>query len=240
MSPEFSENNLCELVRSIGGDLVEEVTLIDNFTNKKTGRTSNCYRIVYRCGREAEVAREGGRGMAAGKPQSDKGRDGSKGRGQQLQPHRVQVRGSRGRGAGAAGSWGKRGRRCTVEGSPGHGVYAAVGCKAGARGGGRQGRRQMGAKREGPETWRDMEGNGGERSPPSRAFCLPHAHRSADRTLALFAPPVLPDLPTPPSSLNPCISLLSPPRSQEHGAVPAGPSYLSRLAHPPSTPLLIL
>jgi phenylalanyl-tRNA synthetase alpha chain len=24
-SPEFSENNLCELVRNIGGDLVEEV-----------------------------------------------------------------------------------------------------------------------------------------------------------------------------------------------------------------------
>ena len=27
---------------------MEEVTLVDNFTNKKTGRTSNCYRIVYR------------------------------------------------------------------------------------------------------------------------------------------------------------------------------------------------
>lgn len=38
----------CRQVRNIGGDLVEEVTLIDNFTNKKTGRTSNCYRIVYR------------------------------------------------------------------------------------------------------------------------------------------------------------------------------------------------
>ena len=48
VSPEFSENNLCELVRGIGGDRVEEVTLVDNFTNKKTGRTSNCYRIVYR------------------------------------------------------------------------------------------------------------------------------------------------------------------------------------------------
>eukprot|EP00198_Chlamydomonas_reinhardtii_P012337 XP_001701674.1 phenylalanine-tRNA ligase [Chlamydomonas reinhardtii] len=56
VSPEFSENNLprnllrrpCRQVRNIGGDLVEEVTLIDNFTNKKTGRTSNCYRIVYR------------------------------------------------------------------------------------------------------------------------------------------------------------------------------------------------
>lgn len=32
----------------IGGDLVEEVQLIDNFTNSKTQRTSNCYRITYR------------------------------------------------------------------------------------------------------------------------------------------------------------------------------------------------
>ncbi|GFR48980.1 hypothetical protein Agub_g10998 [Astrephomene gubernaculifera] len=48
VSPEFSENNLCELVRNIGGDLVEEVTCIDTFTNKKTGRTSNCFRITYR------------------------------------------------------------------------------------------------------------------------------------------------------------------------------------------------
>jgi phenylalanyl-tRNA synthetase alpha chain len=32
----------------IGGDLVEEVQLIDNFTNPKTQRTSNCYRITYR------------------------------------------------------------------------------------------------------------------------------------------------------------------------------------------------
>uniref|UniRef100_A0A383VUV0 phenylalanine--tRNA ligase n=1 Tax=Tetradesmus obliquus TaxID=3088 RepID=A0A383VUV0_TETOB len=48
VSPEFTENNLCELVRGIGGDLVEEVVCIDNFTNPKTQRTSNCYRITYR------------------------------------------------------------------------------------------------------------------------------------------------------------------------------------------------
>ncbi len=30
------------------GDLVEEVKLIDDFTNPKTGRTSNCFRIAYR------------------------------------------------------------------------------------------------------------------------------------------------------------------------------------------------
>jgi phenylalanyl-tRNA synthetase alpha chain len=32
----------------VGGDLVEEVKLIDEFTNKKTGKTSNCFRITYR------------------------------------------------------------------------------------------------------------------------------------------------------------------------------------------------
>ncbi|KAF8661180.1 hypothetical protein HU200_057293 [Digitaria exilis] len=43
----FTENNLCEVVRGIAGDLAEEVKLIDNFTNKK-GMTSHCYRIAYR------------------------------------------------------------------------------------------------------------------------------------------------------------------------------------------------
>eukprot|EP00262_Sarcandra_glabra_P004200 TRINITY_DN15179_c0_g1_i1.p1 TRINITY_DN15179_c0_g1~~TRINITY_DN15179_c0_g1_i1.p1 ORF type:complete len:446 (-),score=55.75 TRINITY_DN15179_c0_g1_i1:147-1484(-) len=47
ISDSFTENNLCEVVRGIAGDLVEEVRLIDNFTNKK-GMTSHCYRIVYR------------------------------------------------------------------------------------------------------------------------------------------------------------------------------------------------
>ena len=31
----FTENNLCEQVRNIAGDLVEEVKLIDNFTHPK-------------------------------------------------------------------------------------------------------------------------------------------------------------------------------------------------------------
>ncbi|PKU86016.1 Phenylalanine--tRNA ligase, chloroplastic/mitochondrial [Dendrobium catenatum] len=47
ISDSFTENNLCEVVRGIAGDLVEEVRLIDNFTNKK-GMTSHCYRIAYR------------------------------------------------------------------------------------------------------------------------------------------------------------------------------------------------
>ncbi|KAK0408243.1 hypothetical protein QR680_003852 [Steinernema hermaphroditum] len=37
-----------DLIRSIGGNLVEQVSLVDEFTHKKTGRTSHCYRIVYR------------------------------------------------------------------------------------------------------------------------------------------------------------------------------------------------
>lgn len=44
----FTENNLCEVVRGVAGDLAEEVKLIDDFTNKKTGKTSHCYRIAYR------------------------------------------------------------------------------------------------------------------------------------------------------------------------------------------------
>uniref|UniRef100_A0A2P2MBZ4 phenylalanine--tRNA ligase n=1 Tax=Rhizophora mucronata TaxID=61149 RepID=A0A2P2MBZ4_RHIMU len=43
----FTENNLCEIIRGIAGDLFEEVQLIGNFTNKK-GMTSHCYRIAYR------------------------------------------------------------------------------------------------------------------------------------------------------------------------------------------------
>ncbi|QDZ17535.1 phenylalanyl-tRNA synthetase [Chloropicon primus] len=48
ISEDFTENNLCETVRGIAGDIVEEVKLIDEFANPKTGKTSHCYRIVYR------------------------------------------------------------------------------------------------------------------------------------------------------------------------------------------------
>ncbi|XP_057970094.1 phenylalanine--tRNA ligase, chloroplastic/mitochondrial isoform X2 [Malania oleifera] len=47
INKSFTENNLCEIVRGVAGDLVEEVTLIDDFTNEK-GMTSHCYRIAYR------------------------------------------------------------------------------------------------------------------------------------------------------------------------------------------------
>ncbi|KAJ5322459.1 hypothetical protein N7452_010748 [Penicillium brevicompactum] len=44
----FHENDVMEIVRGIGGDLVEDVTLIDEFTHPKNGRKSMCYRINYR------------------------------------------------------------------------------------------------------------------------------------------------------------------------------------------------
>eukprot|EP00271_Cylindrocystis_brebissonii_P000811 TRINITY_DN109_c0_g1_i1.p1 TRINITY_DN109_c0_g1~~TRINITY_DN109_c0_g1_i1.p1 ORF type:complete len:509 (+),score=86.64 TRINITY_DN109_c0_g1_i1:262-1788(+) len=47
ISEDFTENNFCEVVRSLAGDLVEEVKEIDKFSNK-AGRTSLCYRLVYR------------------------------------------------------------------------------------------------------------------------------------------------------------------------------------------------
>jgi phenylalanyl-tRNA synthetase alpha chain len=37
-----------EVVREVGGDLVEEVVLQDAFTHPTTGRVSHCYRINYR------------------------------------------------------------------------------------------------------------------------------------------------------------------------------------------------
>eukprot|EP00977_Amphora_coffeiformis_P027169 scaffold34593_cov179-Amphora_coffeaeformis.AAC.7 len=44
----FHANDLNELVRSIAGDLVEELELIDDFVHPKTNKTSHCYRISYR------------------------------------------------------------------------------------------------------------------------------------------------------------------------------------------------
>ena len=44
----FSPNDFYDLVRDVGGDIVEQVRLVDEFTHPKTGRTSQCYRIVYR------------------------------------------------------------------------------------------------------------------------------------------------------------------------------------------------
>ncbi|KAL7270686.1 phenylalanyl-tRNA synthetase alpha subunit, mitochondrial [Rhizina undulata] len=46
--PQFHENDMMEIVRDIGGDLVEDVRLVDEFTHPKTGRKSLCWRINYR------------------------------------------------------------------------------------------------------------------------------------------------------------------------------------------------
>eukprot|EP00252_Welwitschia_mirabilis_P016280 TRINITY_DN3591_c0_g1_i1.p1 TRINITY_DN3591_c0_g1~~TRINITY_DN3591_c0_g1_i1.p1 ORF type:complete len:450 (+),score=64.36 TRINITY_DN3591_c0_g1_i1:214-1563(+) len=46
ISDSFTENNFCEVVRAVAGDIAEEVTLIDQFTKKD--KTSHCYRITFR------------------------------------------------------------------------------------------------------------------------------------------------------------------------------------------------
>ena len=45
---DFNHNDFYEIVRSIGGDLVEKVEMIDEFTHPKNNRKSHCYRINYR------------------------------------------------------------------------------------------------------------------------------------------------------------------------------------------------
>ena len=45
---DFHENDVMEIVRDVGGDLVEDVKLVDDFTHPKTSRKSFCYRINYR------------------------------------------------------------------------------------------------------------------------------------------------------------------------------------------------
>ena len=45
---DFHENDFMEIVRNVGGDLVEDVKLIDEFTHPVSGRRSLCYRVNYR------------------------------------------------------------------------------------------------------------------------------------------------------------------------------------------------
>lgn len=44
---ELHVNDVMEIIRSKGGDLIENVTLIDEFVHPKTKKTSQCYRINY-------------------------------------------------------------------------------------------------------------------------------------------------------------------------------------------------
>lgn len=45
---DFHENDIMEIVRDIGGDVIEDVTKFDEFTHPTTGRKSLTYRINYR------------------------------------------------------------------------------------------------------------------------------------------------------------------------------------------------
>lgn len=45
---DFQVNDFYDLVRDIGGDVVEQVKLIDKFKNSKNGKSSLCFRIIYR------------------------------------------------------------------------------------------------------------------------------------------------------------------------------------------------
>jgi phenylalanyl-tRNA synthetase alpha chain len=48
LNENYNYNNFCEIVRESGGDIVEEIEKIDDFTHPKTNKTSHCYRITYR------------------------------------------------------------------------------------------------------------------------------------------------------------------------------------------------
>lgn len=48
ISDKFNLNDFCEIVRDKGEDLIEEIKLVDEFTNPKSNKTSHCYRIIYR------------------------------------------------------------------------------------------------------------------------------------------------------------------------------------------------
>lgn len=48
VSENFHPNDFFDLARSVGGDIIEQVHLIDEFFHPKRKRKSYCYRIVYR------------------------------------------------------------------------------------------------------------------------------------------------------------------------------------------------
>ena len=45
---DFEPNDFFEVAREVCGELVENIALVDEFTNPKKGKTSHCYRITYR------------------------------------------------------------------------------------------------------------------------------------------------------------------------------------------------
>uniref|UniRef100_T1JLJ6 phenylalanine--tRNA ligase n=1 Tax=Strigamia maritima TaxID=126957 RepID=T1JLJ6_STRMM len=48
ISDKFTCNDFYEMVRHVGGEAIEQVTLFDQFTHPKNKRTSHAYRLVYR------------------------------------------------------------------------------------------------------------------------------------------------------------------------------------------------
>ncbi|KAI0819509.1 phenylalanyl-tRNA synthetase [Trametes gibbosa] len=51
------DNDFCDLVRDVAGDLVQDVVLIDSFIHPKTNRSSRCYRINY-CSMDRSLSNE--------------------------------------------------------------------------------------------------------------------------------------------------------------------------------------
>ncbi|KAH7719929.1 Protein FARS-2 a [Aphelenchoides avenae] len=47
-TPTDMASDAMDTIRNVGGDLVEQVELVDEFFNKKTQRHSQCFRVVYR------------------------------------------------------------------------------------------------------------------------------------------------------------------------------------------------
>ena len=45
---DFEPNDFFEVGREVCGELVENMSLVDQFTNPKLGKTSHCYRVTYR------------------------------------------------------------------------------------------------------------------------------------------------------------------------------------------------
>ena len=44
----YEENNFYALVRDIGGSMIEQVYIVDDYFHPKKNRRSHCYRIIYR------------------------------------------------------------------------------------------------------------------------------------------------------------------------------------------------
>ena len=44
----YEENDFMELIRNVGGDLIEKVEMFDKYKDPKKKRTSLAYRITYR------------------------------------------------------------------------------------------------------------------------------------------------------------------------------------------------